>query len=280
MENKQKEEILSKLTTELKLKGLSSKTIDVYSFFISKYLDNLENSNKNLNESKEQDVKNFLASLIDNYSNTSRALATSSLRFLYKEILEKPEIIARIKNPKKEQYLPNILAKQEIQQLINSAPTLKSRLIISFLYSTGVRVSELVNIKVNDLNLENNKGTVKGKGNKQRQIFLSEKLCKKLNRYLWKNKENKFLFSREKPLTSRNIQKIIKKAAVKSGLQKKVTPHVLRHSFATHHLESGTDIRKIQVLLGHARIDTTQIYTKVSSKELEELKNPLEDLKI
>lgn len=273
----QKEEILSELTTELKLKGLSNKTISTYSFFISKYLDSL---NTNLEQACEQDIKNFLVNLIDNYSNTSRALATSSLRFLYKEIIEKPEIIARIKNPKKADYLPIVLTKQEVQKLIDSALTLKSKLIISFLYSTGVRVSELVNIKTNDLDLENSKGMVRGKGNKQRQIFFSEKLCKKIKKYIDKNPKNQYLFSREKPLSPRNIQKIIKKTALKAEINKKVTPHTLRHSFATHHLEAGTDIRKIQVLLGHSRIDTTQIYTKVSSKELEILKNPLEDLKI
>lgn len=278
MINIKKEEILNKLTTELKLKGLSSKTIETYSFFISKFLDNLQD--KNLEDTEEQDIKNFLVSLIDSYSNTSRALATSSLRFLYKEILEKPEAIARIKNPKKSDHLPTVLTKQGVQKLIESASTLKSKLIISFLYSTGIRVSELINLRKNDLELENNRGVVRGKGAKQRQIFISPKLCKKLGKYLDKNEENEYLFSKSKPLSSRNIQKLIKKSALKAAIQKRVTPHTLRHSFATHHLEAGTDIRKIQVLLGHSRIDTTQIYTKVSSKDLENLKNPLEDLKI
>ena len=273
----QKREILQKISTELKLKGLSRQTIATYSFFISKYLDSVK---KNLEETGEQDVKDFLASLIDKYSNTSRGLATSSVRFLYKEILEKPEVVVRIKNPKKEQYLPSVLAKQEIQKLISSAPTLKSKLIISFLYSTGIRVSELVSLERKDIDLSQRRGIVRGKGNKERQIFLSEKLCKKLERFLSKNPDYNFLFSKEAPLTTRNIQKIIKKTAKKANIQKKVTPHTLRHSFATHHLEAGTDIRKIQVLLGHSRIDTTQIYTKVSSRDLEDLKNPLEDINI
>jgi site-specific recombinase XerD len=273
----QKRAILQKISTELKLKGLSRQTITTYSFFISKYLDNLK---KELEQTEESDVKDFLASLIDKYSNTSRGLATSSIRFLYKEILEKPEVVARIKNPKKEQYLPSILAKQEIQTLISSAPTLKSKLMISFLYSTGIRVSELVSLERKDIDLTQRRGIVKGKGNKERQIFLSEKLCTKLEKFLSKNPDYNFLFSKETPLTTRNIQKIIRKTAEKANIQKKVTPHTLRHSFATHHLEAGTDIRKIQVLLGHSRIDTTQIYTKVSSRDLEDLKNPLEDINI
>jgi len=274
------EQIIEKLTTELKLKGSSKKTIEIYSYFISKYINFLTEEKKDLENAGEGDVKKFLSTLINNYSNTSRALATSSIRYLYKEILEKPEIVSRIKNPKKEQYLPSVLSKEEVQRLINSAPTLKSKLIISFLYSTGIRVSELINMRREDINFEENKGVVKGKGNKQRQIFLSTKLSKKLKKFLQKNPESKFIFSKEKPLTTRNIQKIIKNAAKIAKINKKVTPHTLRHSFATHHLQSGTDIRKIQVLLGHARIETTQIYTKVSSKDLEELKNPLEDMKI
>ena len=268
---------LGEIATELKLNGSSNRTIQTYSFFISKYLKTLSSTPEN---ATEQDIRNFLSTLVDKYSNTSRALATSSLRFLYNIILEKPEAIARIRNPKKEQYLPTVLSKQEIQNLMNHASTLKSKLIIFFLYCTGVRVSELVNLKIEDLDLENKKAVVFGKGSKQRMIFLTERLCKKIKKYLRKNNENKYLFSKNKPLTPRNIQLLIKKAAKKAKIQKKVTPHALRHSFATHHLESGSDIRKIQVLLGHARIDTTQIYTQVSTKGLEELRNPSEDLEI
>ena len=220
------------------------------------------------------------ASLVDSYSSRSRALATSAIRFLYKEILNKLAVVARIKNPKKAEYVPTVLSKEEIQALINAAKTQKSKLIIAFLYSTGIRVSELVNLKVNDLDLEACKGIVKGKGNKQRVIFLNKGLAEKLKEYLQNKKPESYIFSDEKPITARNVQKIIKRAAKKAGLNKKVTPHTLRHSFATHHLEEGTDIRRIQVLLGHSRIDTTQIYTKVSNKDLEKLKNPLDDIEI
>jgi integrase/recombinase XerD len=270
---------LEKISIELKLKGFSEKTVKIYSYFVKKYLDKLALENKQPENVIIDDIKSFLASLIDTYSNKSRALATSSLRFFYKSVMNKPEIMIGIEIPKSEQYLPSVLTKEEIKKLIDAAFTEKSRLIMSLLYSSGIRVSELVNIKVNDIDLENKRGVVHGKGNKSRQIFLSENLCKDLKAFLEKNPNQKFLFtSKEEALTTRNIQKIIKKAKEKAGITKKVTPHTLRHSFATHLLEAGVDIRKIQVLLGHSRIDTTQIYTRVSGKELENIKNPLDGL--
>ncbi len=281
---------LEKVSTEIKLRGLSKRTIEIYSFFLKKYLESL---NVPAEQATRQDVNNFLASLVDIYKNRTRALATSSIRFLYKEILDKPEIIIKIKNPKKQEVLPTILTKEEVQNLINSVKSQKSKLIILFLYATGIRVSELTSLKINDLDLQYSNGIVHGKGGKQRQIYLSKNLVEELKLY-FNNKQEKegniqsntsqspYLFPSHKdpqfPLTVRNIQKIIKVATKKAGISKKVTPHTLRHSFATHHLQSGTDIRKIQMLLGHARIDTTQIYTNLSNKDLETLKNPADDL--
>jgi len=270
---------LEKVSTEIKLKGFSDKTVKIYSYFIKKYLDKLAVENKQPENITIDDIKSFLAGLIDTYSNKSRALATSSLRFFYKSVINKPEVMIGIEIPKLEQYLPSVLTKEEIKKLIDAAFTEKSRLMMSMLYSSGIRVSELVGIKVSDLDLENKRGVVHGKGNKSRQIFLSEKLCQDIKLFLEKNPATNFLFtSKEEALSTRNIQKIIKKAKEKAGITKKVTPHTLRHSFATHLLEAGIDIRKIQVLLGHSRIDTTQIYTRVSGKELENIKNPLDSL--
>jgi len=270
---------LEKVSTEIKLKGFSDKTVKIYSYFIKKYLDKLAVENKQPENITIDDIKSFLAGLIDTYSNKSRALATSSLRFFYKSVINKPEVMIGIEIPKLEQYLPSVLTKEEIKKLIDAAFTEKSRLMMSMLYSSGIRVSELVGIKVSDLDLENKRGVVHGKGNKSRQIFLSEKLCQDIKLFLEKNPNTNFLFtSKEEALSTRNIQKIIKKAKENAGITKKVTPHTLRHSFATHLLEAGVDIRKIQVLLGHSRIDTTQIYTRVSGKELENIKNPLDSL--
>ena len=150
---------------------------------------------------------------------------------------------------------------------------------MSLLYSSGLRVSELVNLKPSEIDFEEKIGWVRqGKGGKDRMFVISEELSRKLKDYLRRKKEHQYLFSKEKPLTPRNIQKIVKHARHKAEITKKVTPHTLRHSFATHLLESGTDIRLIQSLLGHASLNTTQLYTHVSKEQLKGIDNPLDNL--
>ena len=263
------------LLTELKIKRRSQRTQETYSFFIKKYLQTIK---KDPRVATEQDIKLFLAITTDSYSNSSQALVISALKYFYKKVL-KLNLLSEIESPKKEEYLPVVLTREEVKKLINSAVILKSQLIIRLLYSSGLRVSELLSLKKTDLDLENNTGWVrKGKGGKDRKIFLSKALSQELQVYI-NGTNSEFLFSGQKgKMTPRNAQKIIERAAKRAGISKRVTPHTMRHSYATHLLESGVDIRKIQVLLGHSRIDTTQIYTKVSTKELEEIRNPLDNL--
>mgnify|MGYP001615029869 FL=1 len=154
--------------------------------------------------------------------------------------------------------------------------------MISLLYACGFRVSELLNLKINDFNFNENTGYVKqGKGRKDRIFNIPSFLLKDLQKQaeMQKQENKEFLFSgRKGKLTDRNIQKIVQKAALKAEIQKQVHPHTLRHSFATHLLESGTDIRIIQELLGHADLSTTQIYTHISSEELKKIKSPIDEL--
>ena len=153
--------------------------------------------------------------------------------------------------------------------------------MIKFLYSTGLRVSELTNMRLKDLSIDKKEGWVrKGKGSKDRFFKLSDLLIEDLKKYIFTLDENEeFLFhGKDKPLTTRNIQKIIGRSAKKAKLSKNVSPHKLRHSFATHLLESGVDIRIIQELLGHADLSTTQIYTHVSKEQLRKIQSPLDSL--
>ena len=187
-----------------------------------------------------------------------------------------------IKIPKKAKKLPVILTRDEVKALIGAAKLGRNRLIVEFLYSSGVRVSELTKLKIEDINLkEKIAKVVGGKGNKDRIIILSDKWVKKIKKYLDKRKiKNPWLFSKKngKPLSVDTIQRIIKEAAQKAGIQKEVTPHKLRHSFATHLLEAGENIRKIQELLGHSSLNTTQIYTHVSVDQLKKVVSPLDKL--
>jgi len=229
-------------------------------------------------EIEQQDIKNFLADKMSDRASASNILFLSSIKFAYTNILQK-DPTAGIKRPKKENKIPIVLTKQEVLCLFEATETLKSNLILLLLYSSGLRVSEVVNIKPIDLDFTENIGWVRqGKGKKDRIFILSKKLSKKLEKFIKKNSDWNYVFSKSNPLTTRNIQKIVQKAAQKAGIDKPVHPHTLRHSFATHLLDAGTDLRKIQTLLGHSSIATTQIYTHISSEQLKDIKNPLDEL--
>jgi integrase/recombinase XerD len=268
-------ESIDKLKAELKVRGFSPLTVRNYSFFVEKFLLRTDKPVEKLNQ---DDVKVYLGEMFDTKSKNTIMLAAASLKFFYVEILKKD--FGQIKMPKKDKKLPEVLTKDEIKNLIDSTDTIKSRLIISLLYSSGLRVSEVVNLKVGDLNLSEKTGWVRrGKGAKDRLFVYSESLADDINHYLTtKGKDNKYVFSKEKALTTRNIQKIIKGTRERAGIQKKVTPHTLRHSFATHLLEQGTDIRVIQTMLGHSSLSTTQVYTHISSELIKKVKNPLDGL--
>lgn len=265
---------MEKLDTELKLLKKSPMTIRNYSYFNSKLLNFC---GKDPDMLTEDDAKKFLATM-SSKAASSIILAMAAIRFAFTAVLKK-DITIDIKRPKKEKSLPSVMSKEEIRKLIEFAETKKSKLIMQILYSTGLRVSELVNLKVSDLNLTEKTGMVHhGKGGKDRLLILPEKLIAGFQDYVKDHPTNVYILSEKEPLTTRNIQKIIKKAALKAGINKKVTPHTLRHSFATHLLEAGTDIRMIQVLLGHENLNTTEIYAHVSTEQIKKIKNPLDEL--
>lgn len=265
---------LGKLHTELKLRGFSPLTVRNYSFFVDKFL---KQSNKAVEELNQEDVRNYLAGMFEDKSKNTIMLAAAALKFFFTEILKKE--VGEIKMPKKDKKLPEVLTRDEVSKLLKSAETRKSRLIISLLYSSGLRVSELVNLKPQDINFAENIGWVRGgKGSKDRMFTVSPGLANELKEYMKKRDGAKYLFSQEDPLTTRNVQKIVKHLRHRADIQKKITPHTLRHSFATHLLESGTDIRMIQALLGHSSLNTTQLYTHISSDQIKKIQNPLDSL--
>jgi len=267
--------VLDKLKAELKIRGFSPLTVRNYCFFVEKFL---AHAGKKAEDLGEDDVKAYISEMYDSKSKNTIMLAIASLKFFFVQVLKKD--FANIPMPKKERRLPEVLNKREVRNLIDSTDTVKSRLIVSLLYSTGLRVSELVNLKVGDLNFEEKTGWVrKGKGNKDRLFVMSGAVMNEIKDYLaMRGKDNEYVFSKTKPLTTRNIQKIIKGAKTRAGISKKTTPHTLRHSFATHLLENGTDIRTIQVMLGHSSLSTTQVYTHISSEQLKKVANPFDGL--
>ncbi|MCX6749833.1 MAG: tyrosine-type recombinase/integrase, partial [Candidatus Pacearchaeota archaeon] len=178
--------------------------------------------------------------------------------------------------------IPAVLTKDEVIRLFDSLPNKKSKLMISMIYACGFLISELLNLKTNDLNFEEMTGYVRqAKGKKDRVFNIPKFLLKFLKKQVEQQQEDKqeYLFTGPKgKLTDRNLQKIVRIATKRAGIEKKVHPHTLRHSFATHLLENGVDIRKIQELLGHADLSTTQIYTHISTEELKKIPSPIDDL--
>ncbi len=271
-------EILKKLETELKLRGFSQNTIKTYVLSNKLFLEWIKKQPEHVTE---QDVKDYLSHLMSDNGvlASSIALKKAALKFLFDEILKKG--IVNLKTPKIAKHVPVVLTKDEVKRLIDSAGSYKSKVMIQFLYSSGLRLSELVKLKVDDLEMKEKIGWVRGgKGGKDRMFILSESIIKELEKYtLTLNLNEKYLFPGKKGyISSRNVQKIVGFAARRAGIKKNVHPHMLRHCFATHLLEAGVDIRKIQELLGHANLQTTQIYTSVSKEELKKVRSPLDSL--
>jgi len=265
------EEIEAIVVQECKLKGYSQKTIDNYLHHIKKFA------------LSGKSPRDFLLTLIEKGDSDETVRSASfAIKFylntIKKDSSEIQDLLDNLPNIKREKKLPVILSKEEIESLISATKNVNHRLVIQIGYSAGLRISEIINLKWQDIDFDRNLIHLKrAKGKKDRIVMLSLKVKEGLMT-LTPNKEGYvFLTNREGKYTQRTIQKIIENAAMKVGIRKSITPHTLRHSFATHLLENGTDIRYIRDLLGHSDISTTLIYTKVSNKNICNIKSPLDD---
>lgn len=272
------EEFLKKLQIELKISQNSQYTIRNYLNANKQLFNSL---NKQPDQITEDDIKLYLAENLTEGSAMSTILFLSAIRYSFSTILGF-DPTSGIRRPKREKRLPDVLSKEEIKQLFKHLDTKKSQLMVTLLYACGMRVSELTNLKVNDLDFDEAVGHIRqAKGKKDRIFNIPKHLSKQLFKQANNQKEfgQEYLFSGPKgKLTERNIQKIVQKAALRAGISKDVHPHTLRHSFATHLLENNVDIRKIQELLGHSNLSTTQIYTHISTEELKKIKSPIDSL--
>lgn len=276
-------EILKKFENELNVIGYSQKTIETYLIYLNKFSEFIK---KDLKEVNSDDIVNFLSYLKTkkNSGSATMNLVLSAIKHFYNEFL-KQNILIDIKLPKKAKKIPIVLTPKEIKDLVENTSNYRNKLIIEFMFSTGVRVSECVNMKISNLNFEEFTGNViAGKGNKDRIIILSKNWVNEYKKYLEEREKKiktEYLFCSDsgKPLSVDTIQKFLKISASKAGISKKISPHKLRHSFATSLLENDVNIRYIQQLLGHANLNTTQIYTKVNTNKLKEIENPLDNLK-
>lgn len=260
---------LADLKVEMQLRGFSKNTIDAYVRYNEKFREFLDGA-----EASEAQLKRFLALQIDD-GKSAKSISLIRAAILF-DLNELRGMRVEVKAPKLDKKLPTILTRSEVKAIIGSAGSSKTALMIKTLYSTGMRVSELVALSPRDVDVEAGFLTVKsGKGNKMRRTVVDRNLA----RELLERAGTKHVFEgRTGPLTTRSVQASLRTAARRAGIDKHVTPHKLRHSFATHLLESGTSLRVIQELLGHENLQTTQIYTHISDEELAKVKNPLGEL--
>ncbi len=270
---------VEKFRQELVIAGYSPRTVEMYVPYVQGLL---ETVNKEPGKIERSDIVSFLAKKKEKgSSNATIGLVHAALVYFFKTFLKLP-VMEDIKIPKKAKSLPVVLTKDEVRDLLKAAKIGRNRLILQFIYSSGVRVSEAVNMLAEDINLKERMGKVKsGKGNKDRIIILSKNWCRLAKKYLNRKKtKSPFLFSKKngKQLSPDTIQRLVRVCAKRAGIQKEVTPHTLRHCYATHLLEAGVNIRNIQELLGHSNLNTTQIYTHVSTEQLKKVENPLDNL--
>jgi len=263
---------------ELRLRNYSPKTIKTYSSLLGKFIKHFHPLDpRNLSSSL---IKEYLYLLLakEQLSSTTVDQTINALRFLYVDIYKAKFDFREIARPRSEKRLPVILSRDEVLQLLDSVTNPTHRLMLQLIYSSGLRVSEIVNLRVRDIQLYSLTLFVRGgKGHKDRITIFSYKIKAQLSRQMGGKLPAEFLFitQRGTKYTTRAVQKIFEQTVRKAGIQKTVSCHTLRHCFATHLLEAGTDIRYIQNLLGHASIVTTNIYTKVRNPHLFQIKSPL-----
>lgn len=274
-------------------RGLSENTINSYGIDLKLFLEYLrENEIPSFKQVNKEVIVNYMqAEKNNNKANSSILRSVSSLRKFFQylaqeKIIEKDPMLL-IDTPKKKQHLPQVLTKEEVEKLLRSPNTgqvlgLRDRAMLELMYATGLRISEIINLKLEDLHLTMGTLQTLGKGHKERIVPVGDEAIKWVNRYLeearpklLKQKRSNYLFLNfhGNNLTRQGVWKNLKAEVRKAGIQKNITPHTLRHSFATHILENGADLRIVQELLGHADISTTQIYTHLSNKQLADIYN-------
>lgn len=266
--------LLKEIETEIKLRGFSKQTAKMYLLYNNQFL---KKTNLDPQDVTEIDIKAFLADkLEEGLSAKSIALIKAALCFYYNELKGNK---FDIKTPKIKKSTPVVMTRNEVKKLFGVLHNPQHKLILQMFYSSGLRLSEAIRLRVKDIDFNEHVLWVRdGKGGKDRMTILSKKLAENLEHHCRFKTKDDFVFLNKygQPLSPRSVQKIIEKAKVEAEIGRDIHIHTLRHSFATHLLEDGVDIRKIQELLGHSDLSTTQVYTHVSNEELKKVKSPLD----
>jgi integrase/recombinase XerD len=284
------DQLLDQFTNQLKVeKGLSRNTIEAYSHDLIGFFEFLTRRGVSPTGVRQEDLVSFITEKRSQLASRSMARCLVSIRMFYRFLVSEGKIAsnpARLLGiPKLYQHLPYVLNRDEVEALLSQPDVdtplgTRDKAIFELLYATGLRVSELIGLTMTNFNLEAGYIRTMGKGSKERIIPMGSKAIDALKQYLLSSRHSLlrgtpcsylFLNCRGRPMTRQGLWKILKNYALRAGITKNVTPHTLRHSFATHLLEGGADLRSVQVMLGHSDISTTQIYTHVARERLKEV---------
>lgn len=273
------EKLLKSMKDRMKLKGYSPKTIKSYISHAGMFLEYCKND---IDKLTKDDINKYLLYLLEEKESAHSFVSqsVSSLKLMFGQVFSREDMVTNIVRPKKENKLPEVLSSKEVLKLLDNVTNLKHRAILFLTYSSGLRVGEVVRLKPKDIDSDRMLvHVVQGKGRKDRYTVLSEVAVKVLREYAREYKPVTWLFPGEDPnshITERTVQRVFEKAKEKAGISKNVSVHSLRHSFATHLLEGGIDLRYIQELLGHQSSKTTEIYTHVTQKSIKSIASPLD----
>ncbi len=273
----------AELTDKLKELRYSEQTIKTYTALFEEFINYYHKHE--IAGIDEPMIRTYLRYLVTDrkVSVSYQNQAINAIKFYYERILGGQRKLYYIDRPRREKTLPTVLSEEEISAILNSVDNLKHRAILITIYSAGLRISEVINLKIKDIDSKRMQIRVEqGKGKKDRYSILSAITLDILRRYFSMYKPKQWLFEGQsgEKYSVRSIQSILRIAVAKTNITKKVTPHTLRHSFATHLLENGTDLRYIQSLLGHDSSKTTEIYTHITTKGFDQIKSPLDKLNI
>lgn len=277
-----KTEIIDETRKKLVVMGYSENTQKTYLHYLGLFYDYFNHRDLALISTNE--IETFFFEMIQNnqLSYAAQSQYINAIKFYFEKVLGKPKTVYKLPRPRKPKKLPNVMSKNEIRKLFNAVSNIKHKAILHLIYSSGLRLSELLNLQIKDIDsnrmLINIKG---GKGKKDRTTILSRQSLKILREYYRSYKPKIWLFesvNEGKQYSAKSVQNIMKTNLDKAGINKPFTIHTLRHSFATHLLEQGTDLRYIQELLGHNSSKTTEIYTHVSTKNIGNIVSPADTL--
>ena len=277
-----KKQAIQNFIRYLNSKRYSPNTIKVYSDSMSTFLRYF--SMKDITDISNDDLIDFNNNYIlkNNFSASFQNQVVNAVKLYFSAIQHKKIDVELIHRPRREKVLPNVLSKEEVKAILNAHVNIKHKMMLNLIYSCGLRCGELLALHPVHIDSKRNIIFLKNaKGKKDRIVPLSPLILKMLREYYKIYKPKTYLFEGQNismPYDARSLQLILKQALEKTGIRKPVTLHWLRHSYATHLLESGTDLRYIQELLGHSSSKTTEIYTHVSTKSIQQIKSPFDDL--